>query len=166
MCGVVDGGFVRSVLGSREPPRSNPMRWGSGTNLKMLDYARPVVPILSTRFGARGVGLEAGTHYEEAEDLTAGLRSLGALPAEALAQRTRAAAQRVRADFAWDVIAGLCIVVSADVVRYRPMLLVLAAGKAASSLAALGFYLFDSDVFAYLLNFLVDGLLVAVALLL
>jgi len=44
------------------------------------------------------------------------------------------------------------------------MLLVLAAGKAASSLAALGFYLFDSDVFAYLLNFLVDGLLVAVAL--
>ena len=62
------------------------------------------------------------------------------------------------------VIAGLCIVVSADVVRYRPMLLVLAAGKAASSLAALGFYLFDSDVFAYLLNFLVDGLLVAVAL--
>ena len=64
------------------------------------------------------------------------------------------------------VIAGLCIVVSADVVRYRPMLLVLAAGKAASSLAALGFYLFDSDVFAYLLNFLVDGLLVAVALLL
>ena len=64
------------------------------------------------------------------------------------------------------VIAGLCIVVSADVVRYRPMLLVLAASKAASSLAALGFYLFDSDVFAYLLNFLVDGLLVAVALLL
>ena len=62
------------------------------------------------------------------------------------------------------VIAGLCIVVSADVVRYRPMLLVLAAGKAASSLAALGFYLFDSDVFAYLLNFLVDGLLVAAAL--
>ena len=42
----------------------------------------------------------------------------------------------------------------------------LAAGKAASSLAALGFYLFDTDVFAYLLNFLVDGFLVGVALLL
>ena len=42
----------------------------------------------------------------------------------------------------------------------------LAAGKAASSLTALGFYLFDADVFAYLLNFLVDGFLVGVALLL
>jgi hypothetical protein len=62
------------------------------------------------------------------------------------------------------VISGICLVVSTDVVRYRPLLLVLAAGKAASSLAALGFYLFDADVFAYLLNFLVDGFLVVVAL--
>jgi hypothetical protein len=64
------------------------------------------------------------------------------------------------------VIAGICAVVQADVVRYRPLLLVLAAGKAASSLAALGFYVFDSDVFIYLLNFIVDGSLVGVALLL
>jgi hypothetical protein len=62
------------------------------------------------------------------------------------------------------VITGICAVASLDVVRYRPLLLVLAAGKAASSLAALGFYAFDSDVFAYLLNFLVDGALVGVAL--
>jgi hypothetical protein len=62
------------------------------------------------------------------------------------------------------VITGICLVVSTDVVRYRPLLLVFAAGKAASSLAALGFYLFDADVFAYLLNFLVDGFLVVVAL--
>ena len=64
------------------------------------------------------------------------------------------------------VIAGICLVVQADVVRYRPLLLVLAAGKAASSLTALGAYLFDDDVFAYLLNFLVDGFLVGVCLLL
>jgi hypothetical protein len=62
------------------------------------------------------------------------------------------------------VIAGICLLVSLDVVRYRPLLLVLAAGKAASSLSTLGFYLFDDDVFAYLLNFLVDGFLVGVAL--
>jgi hypothetical protein len=62
------------------------------------------------------------------------------------------------------VIAGICVVVQSDVVRYRPLLLVLAAGKAASSLTALGFFLFDRDVFAYLLNFLVDGFLVLVAL--
>jgi hypothetical protein len=62
------------------------------------------------------------------------------------------------------VIAGICLVAQADVVRYRPLLLVLAAGKTASSLAALGFYLFDSDVFIYLLNFLVDGYLALLAL--
>jgi hypothetical protein len=62
------------------------------------------------------------------------------------------------------VIAGICVVAQADVVRYRPLLLVLAAGKTASSLAALGFYLFDQDVFIYLLNFLVDGYLALLSL--
>ncbi len=56
------------------------------------------------------------------------------------------------------VITGLALVVSLDPARYRPMLLVLAAGKAASSLAAGAFFLSD-DVFIYLLNFLVDGYL-------
>lgn len=62
------------------------------------------------------------------------------------------------------VIAGLCFVAQADVARYRPLLLVLAAGKAASSLTALAFFIFDADVFAYLVNFVVDGLLVVAAL--
>jgi hypothetical protein len=62
------------------------------------------------------------------------------------------------------VIAGLCLLAQTDVVRYRPLLLLLAAGKTASSLTSLGFYVFDEDVFAYLLNFLVDGSLVLVAL--
>jgi hypothetical protein len=44
------------------------------------------------------------------------------------------------------------------------LLLLLAAGKIASSLSALGFYLFDADVFVYLLNFLVDGGLALAAL--
>jgi hypothetical protein len=62
------------------------------------------------------------------------------------------------------VITGICIVAQADVVRYRPLLLVLAAGKTASSLGSLGFYLFDQHVFIYLLNFLVDGFLALLAL--
>jgi hypothetical protein len=62
------------------------------------------------------------------------------------------------------VITGICLVAQADVVRFRPLLLVLAAGKTASSLASLGFYVFDQDVFIYLLNFLVDGCLAVVAL--
>lgn len=62
------------------------------------------------------------------------------------------------------VITGICLVAQADVVRYRPLLLVLAAGKTASSLGSLGFFLFDDDVFIYLLNFLVDGFLALLAL--
>jgi hypothetical protein len=62
------------------------------------------------------------------------------------------------------VITGLALVISLDPRRYRPMLLVLAAGKTASSLAAGAFFVFDSDVFIYLANFVVDASLAAIAL--
>lgn len=62
------------------------------------------------------------------------------------------------------VITGLALTVQSNVVRFRPLLLVLAAGKAASSLAAGAYFVFDQDVFVYLVNFVVDGSLVAVAL--
>jgi hypothetical protein len=62
------------------------------------------------------------------------------------------------------VITGLALVIASDPVRFRPLLLVLAAGKAASSLAAGAYFAFDQDVFIYLLNFLVDGFLVGVSL--
>jgi hypothetical protein len=62
------------------------------------------------------------------------------------------------------VITGICLVVQADVVRYRPLLLVLAVGKTASSLGTLGFYVFDSHVLIYLVNFIVDGFLAISAL--
>jgi hypothetical protein len=62
------------------------------------------------------------------------------------------------------VITGLAWVISTDPARYRPMLLVLAAGKTASSLAAAAFYVFHREVFIYLANFVVDLSLVFVAL--
>jgi nitric oxide reductase large subunit len=62
------------------------------------------------------------------------------------------------------VITGICVVAQADVVRYRPLLLVLAVGKTASSLGSLAFFLIDEHVFIYLLNFLVDGFLALLAL--
>jgi nitric oxide reductase large subunit len=62
------------------------------------------------------------------------------------------------------VITGICLVAQADVVRYRPLLLVLAAGKTASSLGSLAFFLIQEHVFIYLLNFLVDGFLALLAL--
>ena len=57
------------------------------------------------------------------------------------------------------VITFLAWIASTDVVRYRPMILALAAGKAASSITSLIFFSED-DVFAYLLNGIVDGSLV------
>jgi nitric oxide reductase large subunit len=62
------------------------------------------------------------------------------------------------------VITGICLVAQADVVRYRPLLLVLAAGKTASSLGSLAFFAIQEQVFVYLLNFLVDGFLALLAL--
>jgi choline dehydrogenase-like flavoprotein len=62
------------------------------------------------------------------------------------------------------VITGLCLIAQADVVRYRPLLLLLAAGKAASSLTSLAFFLLQESAFAYLLGALVDGSLIGVAL--
>ena len=62
------------------------------------------------------------------------------------------------------VITAICVLAQTDVVRYRSLLLVLAVGKTASSLASLGFFVFDQQVFIYLLNFLVDGSLVLISL--
>jgi hypothetical protein len=62
------------------------------------------------------------------------------------------------------VITGLALVISLDPRRYRPMLLVLAAGKTASSLAAGAFFVFDREVFIYLANFVVDASLAGIAL--
>src|SRR5919198_458962 len=62
------------------------------------------------------------------------------------------------------VITGIALLVSTDVARYRPLLLVLAAGKAASSLTAGAFFVFHDNVFIYVLNFIVDGSLVLTVL--
>jgi nitric oxide reductase large subunit len=62
------------------------------------------------------------------------------------------------------VITVICLVAQADVVRYRALIAILAAGKAASSLTSLGFFVVQDQVFAYLLNFLLDGSLALFAL--
>lgn len=62
------------------------------------------------------------------------------------------------------VITGTALLAQADVVRYRPLLLVLAAGKTASSLGSLAYLLFEEDSFFLLLNFVVDGFLALASL--
>jgi glycosyltransferase involved in cell wall biosynthesis len=107
LCGLVDGGFVRSVLAFADVAL-NPMRWGSGTNLKMLDYALAGVPLLSTTFGARGLGLEAGAQYGviEPDGLVTAVVGFRATDGEVVAARVRGARARVVEHFAWDAIAA------------------------------------------------------------
>jgi len=106
VCGVVDDAFLAGVLGFADAAL-NPMRWGSGTNLKMLHYALAGAPLVASPFGARGLGLAPGVHYRAAEPdaLAEALRALRAEPAAAVAERARAAARLVRERFAWEAIA-------------------------------------------------------------
>lgn len=50
----------------------NPMVSGSGTNLKMLEYLASCLPTISTKVGARGLGLQNNVHaiIAEADDFT------------------------------------------------------------------------------------------------
>ena len=107
ICGVVDQRFLRATLAIADAAL-NPMRLGSGTNLKMLDYALAGVPLVSTRFGARGLGLSAGEHYAECEpdDLGAALAGLAATDPAAIEARVVAARTHVVEHFSWDRIAG------------------------------------------------------------
>jgi len=55
------------------------------------------------------------------------------------------------------LVSILAYLIKKDLRGNRDLLLVLAAGKATSSLTCLYFYIFSADAFGYLLNFLVDG---------
>jgi glycosyltransferase involved in cell wall biosynthesis len=55
IAGVVDD-ETKSVILSIADVALNPMTSGSGTNLKMLDYFAAGLPVISTEFGARGLG--------------------------------------------------------------------------------------------------------------
>jgi glycosyltransferase involved in cell wall biosynthesis len=106
--GPVHERFLSDVLALADVAL-NPMRSGSGTNLKMLQYAGSGIPIISTAFGARGLDLHGGEHYvataPEPDALVAAVTSLAGEPAEATAARVRAAHDHVLAGFDWPVIA-------------------------------------------------------------
>ncbi|TCO73753.1 glycosyltransferase family 4 protein [Chromatocurvus halotolerans] len=81
----------------------NPVRSGSGTNLKLLEYAAAGLPILSTPFGGRGGLLRADEHFmtAEPEGFADALRTLLAAPA-APERSARADAARRQARGAGD----------------------------------------------------------------
>lgn len=85
----------------------NPMRSGTGTNLKMLDYMAAGIPVVSSAFGARGLHIEHGAHYVQAEtvDLPGSLAQLAAMNDGALSEMIVAARARAENAYSWKVIA-------------------------------------------------------------
>jgi glycosyltransferase involved in cell wall biosynthesis len=107
VCGVVDAAFVSGVLAVADLA-VNPMRSGSGTNLKMLDYAAAGVPLLSTSTGARGLELEPGRDYAPigADGLAAAIAGVRVEPPGTIEARAVAARALVEGRFDWRAIAG------------------------------------------------------------
>jgi len=62
------------------------------------------------------------------------------------------------------LVIALALLASLDPRQNRTMMLLLALGKATSSLTSLWFFLTDAPVFIYLLNFIVDGSLTILVL--
>jgi glycosyltransferase involved in cell wall biosynthesis len=87
----------------------NPMRLGSGTNIKMLDYMAAGLPIVATPEGARGLAGRGGEHWLEArrEDFPAALNGL--LANAGLARGLgRAARSLATTAYDWRAIAATC----------------------------------------------------------
>lgn len=105
--GTVSLEFKQTVLGLADAAL-NPVRTGSGTNLKMVEYYASGTPVISTAFGARGLGVRAGEHFIHAEPgaFPAALRALRAMPPAERDPMVRAAREHVERALSWEVIAG------------------------------------------------------------
>jgi glycosyltransferase involved in cell wall biosynthesis len=85
----------------------NPTFSGSGTNVKMLDYFGAGIPVVSTRFGARGIEATDGVHavLTDGEDFANGLWTALAMSDEAAARMVVNARRLVEERYSWETIA-------------------------------------------------------------
>jgi glycosyltransferase involved in cell wall biosynthesis len=86
----------------------NPMEFGSGTNLKMLDFFAAGIPVVTTPTGARGIDVTDGIHCRIAEIDEFGPALAGLLDAspDTVDAMTRAARELVEEQFDWAAIAS------------------------------------------------------------
>ncbi|GGK47127.1 glycosyltransferase family 4 protein [Salinarimonas ramus] len=98
---------VRDALYGMADVAINPMGFGSGSNLKMLDFMAAGLPILSSAVGARGLEIVPGVHYvrvEESEWPQRLRESLGR-DRDGLAAMAEAARTLAQERYSWRVIA-------------------------------------------------------------
>lgn len=85
----------------------NPMTSGTGTNLKMLDYFAAGIPVISTPFGVRGLGVEDQKHclLAEIEDFPKTILQLKYERDDLISARVENAREYVQQKFDWAIIA-------------------------------------------------------------
>lgn len=82
-----------------------PLRSGSGTKLKMLDYFAAELPVVSTPVGVQGLAVEDGEDVlvrDDAEGFVTGIERLRSSPR--LRCRLERAGRRVAADHSWETL--------------------------------------------------------------
>jgi len=108
--GLVDDAQLKVLLASADVAL-NPMLSGSGSNLKMLDYAACGIPILTTPFGNRGLAFPSSSVWvSEVGSLAACLGQILAAPQADRQRRTLEARQYVEQHFDWRDAARRCLV--------------------------------------------------------
>ena len=115
LTGTVSPGLKQAVL-SVADVALNPVTTGSGTNLKMLDYFAAGVPVISTSFGARGLGVRPLEHYVLAEtyELAAVVQACRASDRDQSDTRVRAARTFVESRMSWNAITDKLLLEIAD----------------------------------------------------
>ncbi len=106
LVGVVEDHVKLDLLGTADLA-VNPVETGSGTNLKMLEYLASGVPVLTTPFGARGLGLQDGVHAHIASlvDFPDVIQRVADTSEVALEEMVCNARVLVETRFSWDSIA-------------------------------------------------------------
>lgn len=109
----------KQVVMSAASAALNPMTSGSGTNLKMLDYAAWGLDIISTPFGNRGIDFVDGNEVTLVEPtaFAQAIDDLIALPDDQRNIRTDAAHQRVEQSFDWSACAAALIEMTRGIER-------------------------------------------------
>ncbi len=81
-----------------------PLFEGSGTSLKMVDYLTHAIPTVSTKLGARGLHLQPGKHYLEAETIDGFVNALNMLESDNAIYRSLSRDGKAVVDemFDWD----------------------------------------------------------------
>ena len=86
----------------------NPVAFGSGTNLKMLEYFAAGIPVISTPVGVRGLGVEDGKHCTivELQDFAKAIVQVKSESLTKKSLRVQTARKHIQKHFDWKVIAN------------------------------------------------------------